>query len=71
MFIGKPAPILFTKAMVESMKEGSVIVDLAAEGGGNCEVTVPGEIITHNVIYLLNKHQLLMLLSIFLWKLQA
>ena len=38
--------------MVESMKEGSVIVDLAAEGGGNCEVTVPGEIINHNVSYI-------------------
>lgn len=33
---GKPAPKLITKAMVESMKPGSVIVDLAAENGGNC-----------------------------------
>jgi len=40
---GKKAPILITQAMVESMKQGSVIVDLAAEQGGNCEVTRPGE----------------------------
>lgn len=41
---GKPAPRLITTAMVESMKAGSVIVDLAAEQGGNCEVTRPNEI---------------------------
>lgn len=41
---GKPAPKLITREMVESMKEGSVIVDMAAEQGGNCEVTRPGEI---------------------------
>jgi NAD/NADP transhydrogenase alpha subunit len=40
---GKPAPKLITKDMVESMKQGSVIVDLAAETGGNCDVTRPGE----------------------------
>lgn len=40
---GKPAPKLITKEMVESMKQGSVIVDLAAETGGNCDVTKPGE----------------------------
>lgn len=41
---GKPSPKLITKAMVDSMKPGSVIVDLAAVGGGNCEYTVPGEV---------------------------
>ena len=41
---GKPAPKLITAAMVESMADGSVVVDLAAEQGGNCELTVPGEI---------------------------
>ncbi|WP_108652353.1 Re/Si-specific NAD(P)(+) transhydrogenase subunit alpha [Dongshaea marina] len=41
---GKPAPKLITKAMVESMAPGSVIVDLAAQNGGNCELTVPGEL---------------------------
>jgi NAD(P) transhydrogenase subunit alpha len=40
---GKPAPKLITTEMVELMKDGSVIVDLAAEQGGNCEVTKPGE----------------------------
>ncbi len=42
---GRPAPKLITKAMVESMKAGSVIVDLAAERGGNCELTQPGQIV--------------------------
>jgi NAD(P) transhydrogenase subunit alpha len=45
---GKPAPKLITAEMVESMKDGSVIVDLAAEQGGNCELTKPGEIYVHN-----------------------
>ena len=44
---GKPAPKLITTEMVESMKQGSVIVDLAAETGGNCEVTRPGESYNH------------------------
>jgi NAD(P) transhydrogenase subunit alpha len=44
---GRPAPTLITKAMVESMKPGAVIVDLAAERGGNCELTKPGEIVDH------------------------
>lgn len=44
---GKPAPTLVTKAMVEAMKPGTVIVDLAAERGGNCELTHPGQ--THHV----------------------
>jgi NAD(P) transhydrogenase subunit alpha len=41
---GKPAPRLITAEMVESMKDGSVIVDLAAEQGGNCELTEPGTV---------------------------
>ena len=40
---GKPAPKLITAEMVRSMKPGSVIVDMAAEQGGNCELTVPGQ----------------------------
>lgn len=44
---GKPAPKLITRAMVESMREGSVVVDLASEAGGNCEVTVPGQLVKH------------------------
>ena len=42
---GKPAPKLITAEMVKSMRPGSVIVDLAAEQGGNCELTVPGEVV--------------------------
>uniref|UniRef100_A0A8C4HSK8 NAD(P) transhydrogenase, mitochondrial n=1 Tax=Dicentrarchus labrax TaxID=13489 RepID=A0A8C4HSK8_DICLA len=45
---GRRAPILITKSMVESMKDGSVVVDLAAEAGGNIETTVPGELSVHN-----------------------
>ncbi len=42
---GKPAPKLITAAMVASMKPGSVIVDMAAEQGGNCELTEPGQVV--------------------------
>lgn len=45
---GKKAPLLITKETAESMKEGSVIVDLAAEQGGNCAVTKPDEIYRHH-----------------------
>ena len=45
---GRPAPLLVTADMVEGMAPGSVIVDLAAETGGNCELTKPGETIDHN-----------------------
>jgi NAD(P) transhydrogenase subunit alpha len=44
MIPGRPAPKLITEAMVHSMKKGSVIVDLAAAGGGNCELTVAGKV---------------------------
>ena len=45
---GRPAPKLWLTDMVESMKPGSVIVDLAAENGGNCELTRPGEAVIHH-----------------------
>lgn len=45
---GKPAPLLITKETVEEMANGSVIVDLAGEQGGNCELTKPGETVVHN-----------------------
>src|SRR4029079_2721770 len=45
---GRPAPKLITADMVKSMRQGSVIVDLAAEQGGNCELTVPGEIVVRD-----------------------
>jgi NAD(P) transhydrogenase subunit alpha len=44
---GKRAPILVTTEMVEAMQPGSVVVDLAAERGGNCELTRPDEIVVH------------------------
>lgn len=44
---GRPAPVLLPADLVESMKPGSVIVDLAAEEGGNCELTHPSEVVTH------------------------
>jgi NAD(P) transhydrogenase subunit alpha len=50
---GRPAPKLISKAMVESMKPGSVIVDLAAERGGNCELTRADETVTHNGVTIL------------------
>ena len=47
---GRPAPRLVTAAAVEGMKPGSVIVDLAGETGGNCELTEPGQVVVkHNV----------------------
>lgn len=45
---GKPAPELITEDMVKSMKDGSVIVDLAAEQGGNCKLTEPDQVVTHH-----------------------
>ncbi|HEV2621228.1 MAG TPA: NAD(P) transhydrogenase subunit alpha [Frateuria sp.] len=44
---GRPAPKIITQAMVEGMKPGALVVDLAAEGGGNCELTRPGERVEH------------------------
>jgi len=45
---GRKAPVLITRKMVESMATGSVIFDLAAETGGNCELTVADEVVTHH-----------------------
>jgi NAD(P) transhydrogenase subunit alpha len=44
----RPAPVLITEEMVKSMKRGSVIVDLAAENGGNCALTKPGQVVEHH-----------------------
>ncbi len=46
LVMGRKAPVIVTQAMVDSMRPGSVIIDLAAEAGGNCAATVPGEVIT-------------------------
>lgn len=45
---GRPAPILITTSMVDAMKPGSVIMDLASENGGNCELTEKDEVVDHN-----------------------
>jgi NAD(P) transhydrogenase subunit alpha len=47
---GKPAPKIITSAMVDDMKPGAVIIDLAAYSGGNCELTIPGESFGHELI---------------------
>ena len=44
---GRPAPVLITQEMVESMKPGSIIIDLAVERGGNCPLSKPDEIVEH------------------------
>jgi NAD(P) transhydrogenase subunit alpha len=54
---GKPAPVLVSAETVKEMRPGSVIVDLAGEQGGNCELTVPGEtIVTHDVTIIAPLH---------------
>src|SRR5882762_5939822 len=54
---GKPAPLLIDAATVKAMRPGSVIVDLAGEQGGNCELSVPGEtIVTHDVTIIAPLH---------------
>ena len=55
---GRKAPVLVTEEMVSAMASGSVIVDLAAERGGNCEVTVAGETIDHNGVKVLGPQNL-------------
>lgn len=52
---GRPAPKLVSKAMIESMKPGSVIIDLAAERGGNTELTQPAQIVDHNGVRISGK----------------
>ena len=50
---GQKAPTLVTREMVEAMAPGSVVVDLAAERGGNCELTRPDEVVVHNGVTIL------------------
>jgi NAD(P) transhydrogenase subunit alpha len=50
---GKRAPVLITKEMVEAMAAGSVIVDVAAVRGGNCELTQPGQTVIHKGVTIL------------------
>jgi H+-translocating NAD(P) transhydrogenase subunit alpha len=49
----RPAPVLITEEMVKSMKKGSVIVDLAAENGGNCALTQPGSVVERHGVHII------------------
>ena len=53
----RPAPMLIPKSMVESMAPGSVIMDLASENGGNCELTQENEIVNHNGVLIDGHHR--------------
>jgi proton-translocating NAD(P)+ transhydrogenase subunit alpha len=55
---GRPAPKLIPASAVEGMRPGSVIVDLAAETGGNCEVTVPGDVVEHGRVTVIGTRNL-------------
>jgi len=55
---GRPAPRLIPTSAVERMRPGSVIVDLAAETGGNCELTVPGEVVEHGGVTVIGTRNL-------------
>ena len=50
---GRPAPRIISRAVVERMKAGAVIVDIAAEQGGNCELTQTGKTVTHNAVQII------------------
>ena len=57
LVMGRRAPVIVTQEMVESMRSGSVIVDLASDAGGNCAATVPGEVVrTPNGVTILGHH---------------
>ncbi len=55
---GKPAPILITKEMVEKMKDGSVIVDIASSTGGNCELTEDGKTVVKHGVTIIGNSEL-------------
>jgi H+-translocating NAD(P) transhydrogenase subunit alpha len=60
---GRKAPVLVTEAMVESMKPGSVIVDLAAEQGGNCALTVTGQTVQRHGVHIIGEPNLATLVA--------
>jgi NAD(P) transhydrogenase subunit alpha len=60
---GRPAPKLIPRAAVERMRPGSVIVDVAAETGGNCELTVPGEVVEHHGVSIVGTTNIASLLA--------
>jgi NAD(P) transhydrogenase subunit alpha len=53
---GRPAPLLVSREMVESMRPGSIIVDLAVEQGGNCELSRAGEVVNHGGVRIIGHH---------------
>jgi len=55
---GRPAPVLVTREMVESMKAGSIIVDMAVERGGNCPLSKPGKIVNHKGVAIMGHENL-------------
>jgi NAD(P) transhydrogenase subunit alpha len=55
---GSPAPLLISSEMVEGMRPGSVIVDVAAPSGGNCELTRPGETVIHQGVKIIGPNDL-------------
>jgi NAD(P) transhydrogenase subunit alpha len=48
---GRAAPILLTESMVDGMSDGAVVVDMAADSGGNCELTRAGEVVEHHGVH--------------------
>lgn len=52
---GRPAPKLLSKAMIESMRPGSIVVDLAVERGGNAELSKPGEVVEHKGVRIMGR----------------
>jgi NAD(P) transhydrogenase subunit alpha len=49
---GRKAPVLLTESMVDGMSEGAVVIDMAADSGGNCELTVAGEVVERNGVHI-------------------
>jgi NAD(P) transhydrogenase subunit alpha len=60
---GRPAPKIILRPMVEAMKSGSIVVDLAADGGGNCELTQPGQEVLHGGVTILGLLQVASMLA--------
>src|SRR5262245_66689702 len=55
---GRRAPVLLTEEMIRTMRPGSVVVDLAAEQGGNCALTVPGEDVVRHAVTIVGRSNL-------------
>lgn len=64
LVIGKKAPLLITQEMVKTMKRGAVIVDMAVESGGNCELSEPGETVVKHGVTIIGETNLPALLAV-------